>query len=75
MSNHHSNTIELQFISYTLSLGYADICIGYRTNSSAATYHLARHLESTGEIQGAVRLYSQSQCLNHAIRLAKVSSA
>jgi intraflagellar transport protein 140 len=43
-----------------------------QSGSPAAAYHLARHLESLGDVQAAVRLYAKSQCYNHAIRLAKV---
>ncbi|CAM9516830.1 unnamed protein product, partial [Phaeothamnion confervicola] len=41
------------------------------SGSASAAYHLARHLEGTGQVQEAVALYARSQCYNHAIRLAK----
>ena len=41
------------------------------TGDLAAAYHLARQLESVGEVQEAISFYATSGCYNHAIRLAK----
>jgi intraflagellar transport protein 140 len=41
------------------------------TGDLAASYHLARQLESVGEVQEAISFYATSGCYNHAIRLAK----
>jgi len=39
--------------------------------NSAASYHLARHLEVNGDIREAITFYARSGMYNHAIRLAK----
>ena len=40
-------------------------------NSPAGSYHLARHLESINDINGAIDYYVQSGMYNHVIRLSK----
>jgi len=41
------------------------------SGSISAAYHLARQLESMGEVQEAISFFAQSGCYNHAIRLSK----
>lgn len=39
-----------------------------KTQSTAAAYHLARHLENQDQIPEAIKYYSMSECYNNAIR-------
>ncbi len=41
------------------------------TKSSAGAYHLARHLEASGDIEGAISCFARCGKYNYAIRLAK----
>lgn len=41
------------------------------TNSKVGAYHLARHFESSEDIQDAIHFYALAGCYHHAIRLSK----
>lgn len=43
------------------------------TGDKAASYHLARQLDSAGNIKGAIHYFSRAKAYSNAIRLAKVS--
>ncbi|KAJ1446802.1 hypothetical protein M885DRAFT_591648 [Pelagophyceae sp. CCMP2097] len=45
--------------------------IVHDSRSAAAAYHLARHLESKGDVHEAIQYFAKSGCFNHAIRLAR----
>ena len=46
--------------------------IANSTENPAACYHLARHYESTGQIETAVHFYTKSKVYANAIRVCKV---
>lgn len=47
--------------------------IALETNEPQASYHLARHYESTGNVREAVLYYSKAHRLTQAINLAKLN--
>lgn len=69
--NDHVSVVRLACLRGDIA--FAANAVSESGNSKAAAYHLARHLEQSGQIGEALRYYEQSGRFNHAVRLATSS--